>query len=166
MAVLSASQLTPSALWSNPLLGDLLIIIATVLWAVESIIAKKVMAMGETNLVVSFARMFSGGLILFGFVLLFGKFGILFSLSMQQWTNILISTVLLLFYVLFWYWSIKQINVSKAAAFLLLAPIVSLIGGVVLFAEPVSALELAGCAVILVAGYFLAGVKIGVRKKR
>ncbi len=166
MVVLYASQMTPSGLWSNPLLGDILIIIATVLWAAESIVAKRVMNMGESNLVVSFARMFFGGLILFGFVLLFGKFGVLLSLSVQQWANIMISTVLLLFYVLFWFWSIKYMNVSKAAALLLLAPIISLVGGVILFAEPVSLVEMAGCAIILVSAYVLGGVKSESGKKK
>ncbi len=165
MAILTVTQLTPSALWPNPLLGDALIIIATVLWAVESIVAKKAMNMGENNFVVSFARMFFGGLILFGFVLLFGKFSVLFTLSMQQWINVLISTVLLLLYVLFWYWSIMYMNVSKAAALLLLAPIISLVGGVVLFSAPVSALELVGCAIILISAYVLGGVKSESRKK-
>jgi len=165
LAILYAAQITPSALWSNPSLGDLMVIIATILWAIENVIAKKAMIMGETNLVISFARMFFGGIILFGFALLFGKFGVLLSLSMQQWINVLISTVLLFFYVLFWYWSIKRINVSKATALLLVAPIISLVGGVILFGEPVSVFELVGCGVILVSAYFLSGVKSEFREK-
>ena len=117
--ILFSSQIIPGTLWSNPSMGDMLIIAATVLWAVEAIIAKKAMIMGETNFVISFARMFFGGLVLFGFVLLFGKFGVLLTLSVQQWVNILISTVILLAYVLFWYWSLKHINATKAATLLL-----------------------------------------------
>jgi len=165
MVILYMAQLTPSALWSNPSLGDLLVIAATTLWAVEIVIARKAMIMGETNFVISFARMFFGGLILFGFVIIFGKFGLLLSLSIQQWTNIMISTGLLFGYVLFWYWSIKYINASKATAFLLLAPIISLFGGIALFSEPVSAFELLGCGIILVAAYFLIGVKSEFREK-
>jgi drug/metabolite transporter (DMT)-like permease len=165
MVILYASQITPSSLWSNPSLGDLLIIIATLLWAVENIIAKKAMIMNESNFVISFARMFFGGLILFGFVLLFGKFGILLSLSAQQWVNVLVSTALLFGYVLFWYWSIKHINVSKAAALLLIAPIISLVGGVVLFGEPVPVTELLGCAIILASAYLLVGIKSEFREK-
>lgn len=159
------TQIAPATLWSNPSLGDLLIIAATVLWAVEAVIAKKAMIIGETNFVVSFARMFFGGLILFGFVLLFGKFGVLLTLSVQQWANIIISTILLLGYVLFWYWSLKHINVTKAAALLLIAPIISLIGGVLLFGEPVPLLQLAGSATILIGAYFVSGVRSELREK-
>ena len=165
-AVLYLSSIPAGPLWPNPSLGDLLIIIATVLWAIEAVIAKKVMMMGETNFVVTFARMFFGGLILFGLVLLFGKFGVLLSLSMQQWTNIMISTVLLLGYVLFWYWSIRYISVTKATTLLLIASVIGLIGGVVLFSEPVPLLEIAGSAVILIGAYFIGGEKSEYRKKR
>ena len=165
MVLVYITQIQPTQLWSNPSLGDLLIIAATILWAIEAVIAKKAMIIGETNFVISFARMFFGGLILFGFVILFGKFGILLTLSLQQWINILISTVLLLLYVLFWYWSMKYINVSKATAFLLIAPIISLVGGVLLLGEPAPLLQLVGSAVILIGGYFLVGVKSEFREK-
>jgi drug/metabolite transporter (DMT)-like permease len=165
LIIITASQITPAALWSNPSLGDLMVIAATILWAVEAVIAKKAMAMGETNFVISFARMFFGGLILFGFVILFGKFGLLLALSAQQWANILVSTALLFFYVLFWYWSIRHINVSKATALLLVAPIISLAGGIVLFGEPLAPLELIGGGIILMAAYFLCGVKSEFREK-
>lgn len=165
LLILYISSTPPSALWSNPSLGDLLVIIATILWAIEAVIAKKAMMLGETNFVISFARMFFGGLILFGFVLLFGKFGVLLSLSIQQWTNILISTVLLFFYVLFWYWSIKYISVTKSTALLIIAPILSLAGGILLFGETVSAIELLGCGIIVVSAYFLSGVKSEFREK-
>ncbi len=159
------TQIAPAPLWSNPSLGDLLILIATVLWAAESILAKRAMELGTTNFVVSFARMFFGGLILFGFVLLLGKLGALLTLSAQQWINVLISTALLFGYVLFWFWSIRCINVTKAATLLLLAPIISLAGGVLLFGEPIPALELAGAAVILVGAYYIGNAKSESRKK-
>ncbi len=163
--ILYASQVAPSQFWPNPQLGDILIIAAVALWAVEYVIAKKAMSLGETNFVVSFARMFFGGIILFGFVLLFGKLSILLTLSIQQWTNILISTALLFGYVLFWYWSIKIINVSKASVLFLLAPVISLIASIIIFNEYPQALQLVGSAIILVGAYFLIGVKSGHRKE-
>src|SRR5208283_865116 len=128
----------------------------TVLWAIEAVIAKKTMMLGESNVVVTFARMFFGGIILFGVVLLFGKFGVLLSLSAHQWVNITISTILLFAYVLFWYWSIKYINVTKATTLLLLASVISVGLATVLFpGEPLPALQLAGSAVILIGGFFV-----------
>jgi drug/metabolite transporter (DMT)-like permease len=159
------SQINPAELWMNPSLGDLLIIGATFLWAIENIIARKAMIKGETNYIVSFARMFFGGLILFGFVLLFGKFNVLLTLSIEQWTNILISTGLLFGYVFFWYWSIKKINVSKATTLLLLSPVVSLILGILMFSEPLPLFQLIGSALILVGAYFVVGVKSEVKER-
>lgn len=158
------SQVPPSQLWPNPQLGDLLITAAVILWAVEYVIARKAMLLGETNFVVSFARMFFGSLILFGFVILFGKLGLILTLSVQKWTNIMISTALLFAYVFFWYWSIKNINVSKATMLFLLAPVISLIVSILIFNEQPQALQLVGAAVILVGAYLLIGVKSESRK--
>ncbi len=163
--VLYVSQVAPSQLWLNPSLGDLLIIAASLLWAIEYIISRKVMVMGETNFVVSFARMFFGGLILLGVVAASGDLHALSNLSVQQWTNIMLSTLLLFADVLFWYWSIRYINVSKAAALLLIAPIISLIGGIAFLQEPAPALQIVGSAIILIGAYLLIGVKGGADKK-
>ncbi len=157
--VLFSAAINPAELWTNPQLGDMLVIGATVLWALENVIARKAMINGEKNFVVSFARMFFGGVILFGAVLLLGKFDLLLSLSMQQWGNIFISTGILFGYVLFWYWSIRYINVSKASTLLLLAPVVSLVLGVWWLGEPIPSVQLLGSALILIGAYFVVGIK-------
>jgi drug/metabolite transporter (DMT)-like permease len=163
--VLYVSQVTPSQLWANPNLGDELIIAASILWAIEYVISRKVMLMGETNFVVSFARMFFGGLILFGVVIILGDVGALLSLSLQDWINVGISTLLLFGDVLFWYWSIKYINVSKATTLLLVAPIISLAGGTLWLGEPAPLLQVFGSAVILIGAYFVIGVRSELGKK-
>jgi drug/metabolite transporter (DMT)-like permease len=157
--VLFSAQINPADLWMDPQWGDMLVIGATVLWALENVIAKKAMINGEKNFVVSFARMFFGGIILFGVVALMGKFDVLLSLTTQQWNNIFISTVILFGYVLFWYWSIKHINVSKASTLLLLAPVVSLVVGVWWLGEPAPNVQLLGSALILIGAYFVVGIK-------
>jgi drug/metabolite transporter (DMT)-like permease len=158
-AILYVSQVTPSQLWSNPSLGDLLIIAASILWAIEYVISRKAMMLGETNFVVSFARMFFGGLILFGFVILTGNVSVLLKLSVQEWINIGVSTLLLFADVLFWYWSIRYINVSKATTLLLLAPVISLVGGIVFLQEPAPLLQVAGSAVILIGACLVMSVR-------
>jgi len=164
--ILYFSQVPSSQIWSNPSLGDLLIIVASILWAIEYVISRKVMRMGETNFVVSFARMFFGGLILFGFVIITGNVSVLLKLSLQQWMNIGVSTVLLFVYTLCWYWSLRYINVSKATSLLLLAPIIALIGGVFILGEPAPLLQILGSAVIIVGAYIVVGVKSEYGKKR
>ena len=157
--IIFSATINPAELWMNPQLGDALVIGATILWALENVIARKAMISGERNFVVSFARMFFGGIIIFGVAGLTGKIDVLFSLTVQQWNNIFLSTIILFGYVLFWYWSIKYINVSKASALLLLAPVVSLVLGVWWLGEPVPAIQLLGSALILIGAYFVVGIK-------
>jgi drug/metabolite transporter (DMT)-like permease len=153
------TQISITELWSNPSLGDILVISATFLWAVENIIARKTMIKGDNNFIVSFSRMLFGGLILFGFVILFGKLDLLLNMSAQQITNILISTLILFGYVLFWYWSIKMINVSKASSFLLLSPAISLLVGTLFLGEPAPLIEIIGSMLILIGAYYLSNTK-------
>lgn len=154
-----SATVSPAALWANPQLGDILVIGATILWAIENIISRKAMVGGETNLIVSFARMFFGGLILMGVVLLTNKFGILLTLTQMQLANIGISIVILFAFVFFYYWSLRLINASKAAVILLVAPVVSLAFGVMFLGEPAPAVQLAGSGLILAGAYFIAGMK-------
>jgi drug/metabolite transporter (DMT)-like permease len=154
-----ASSINPADLWMNPQLGDLLIISAAFLWAVENIIARKAMVEGESNFIVSFSRMFFGGLILFGVVMLTGKTDALLALNAAQLINIGISTVLLFAYVFFFYWSLRLINASKAAVMLLIAPVISLMLGMIFLHEPAPAMQIAGSLAILFGAYLIAGIK-------
>jgi drug/metabolite transporter (DMT)-like permease len=153
------SQLNPAELWSNPMLGDFLVLGATILWALENTIARKAMLDGDTNLIVSFSRMFIGALILFGVAGVMGKLGLLLALTAPQLANIGISTAILFGYIFCWYYSISFINVSKASTILLLAPVVSLVLGVAVLAEPVPLVQLIGSALILVGAYLVVNIR-------
>ncbi len=139
--------------------GDLMVLGATVLWAVENTVAKKVMINKESNWVVTFARMFYGSLILFAIILILGKFDLIFALSPTQVLFIVISGILLFFYVLTWYWGLKYINLSKAAMILLIAPVITLVLGMIYLDENVTVLQLVGSLLILIGGFFIARVK-------
>ncbi|MCJ7816888.1 MAG: DMT family transporter, partial [Candidatus Aenigmarchaeota archaeon] len=151
-----SSQINPAEFWTNPQLGDMLVLIATMLWGVENVLAKYALIKDESNLVVSFARMFIGSLLLFSAVLALGKMDALFSLSFQQLGNVLISTGLLFGYVFCYYWSIKLINVSKATSLLLIAPVITLLIGVYIFGEPLPWLQRIGSILILAGAFVVA----------
>ena len=157
-AVIYYSDIASNPLWFNPSLGDLLIIGATFLWAIENILAKKVM-IKESNFIVSFARMFFGGVILLSVVLILGKIEILMNLNSQQLINIGISTLVLFGYVLFWYWSLKFINVSKASIILLLSPVVSFLIGASFLSEPAPYTQIIGSVLILMGAYLVSNIK-------
>jgi drug/metabolite transporter (DMT)-like permease len=145
-------------------IGDLLVLGATVLWAVENTISKKAMLDKESNWVVTFSRMFFGAILLIIIILAMGNIGMLFSLTGEQWIYVAISGGFLLVYVLTYYWGLKHINLSKASAILLLAPVISLFLGMIWLGEKALPLQLVGSGLILVGSYFVIRAKSEKRK--
>jgi len=139
--------------------GDILALLATILWAVENTLAKRFMRLGETNWRVTFGRMFFGSLFLFSVAALQGKLHLIAELQPVQWLYIAVSTLLLTWYVLTWYWGLRFINLSKASSILLLSPVISLVLGVLFLNEPVYSLQLVGSALILLGCGILARTK-------
>lgn len=139
--------------------GDLLVLGATLLWAAENLLAKKFMNLGETNWRVTFGRMFFGSLLLFSVITLQGKLGILLSLQPIQWVYVGVSTLMLFWYVLTWYWGLRYINLSKATGLLLIAPVISLVLGAVILSETIYPLQLLGSLLILTGCVFLSRTK-------
>ncbi len=86
--------------------GEMFVLSATLLWAVENIIAKKVLKNVSSNLVGLF-RMGIGSMILLGLTVLNGKQNLLLSLNQTQLTTIVIGATILCFYVFFWYRALK-----------------------------------------------------------
>jgi len=86
--------------------GEMFVLSATLLWAVENIIAKKVLKNISSNLVGLF-RMGIGSMILLGLTVLNGKQNLLLSLNQTQLTAIVIGATILCFYVFFWYRALK-----------------------------------------------------------
>lgn len=145
-------------------LGDLLVIAATVLWALEYTISKKLMLKKESNWVITFSRMFFGSLILIAIIILTGKTSEIINLNSSQIIYILVSGFLLLLYVLTFYWGLKHINLTKASTILLLAPVISLILGIALLGETASLMQLIGSALILIGAFFVIKSKSEKRK--
>jgi drug/metabolite transporter (DMT)-like permease len=146
-------------------MGDILIIFATILWAVENTISKKVMLDKESNWVVTFSRMFFGSLILFSIIFLAGKTPMILGLTAQQIVYIIVSASFLFLYVLTWYLGLRYINLSKASMILLLAPVISLILGAVWLNETIFLCQLIGSLLILWGAYVIAKTKSERRTK-
>ncbi len=155
---LGACLIFSTSLSLNLASGDLLVVLATVLWALECVLAKDVLKK-ESNFLVSFGRMFFGSLFLFGLVVVTGRADALLALTATQWSYLFASTGILFLYVFFWYWSIRLINVSKASSLLLLAPVVSMGLGAVLLGERIFNLQLLGSALILLGAWKTGRIK-------
>lgn len=140
-------------------IGDLLVLGATVLWAVENTLSKKVMLNKESNWIVTFSRMFFGSLVLFSIIIILGKTSLFLSLNSQQITYIIISGALLFLYVLTWYWGLNYINLSKASTILLIAPVISLVLSIIYLNEKIFILQIIGSILILIGAFIIAKIK-------
>ena len=99
--------------------GDLLILAATLLWAVESIMAKKALATISSR-VVAAARLLCGCFFILLYLAWSGQMGLIGSLNISQFSWVSLTGVLLAGYVLTWYAGLKYLNVSTAASLLTL----------------------------------------------
>jgi len=107
--------------------GSLLILLATLFWAVENVISKYVLR-ELPGKVVALGRMFFGSLFIFLFLLFSGQAPLLMELNLIQIGWVSLTGLLLFGYVITWYSGLKYIPVSKAAVILLLgSPITSLL---------------------------------------
>lgn len=90
--------------------GEFLIFIATFMWAAEAVIVKKIL--NRINYyVASFGRMFFGAIIMICYLLLTNNFQSVFHLTLTQTNWIIITSILLLSYVVFYY---GALNFTKA----------------------------------------------------
>lgn len=130
-------------------IGEFLILIATVMWGLENVISKNILKQLSGNLV-ALGRMFFGSLFILLFLIFTNKINIISSLTYNDVIWILLTSVLLLFFVITYYNGLKYIKVSVATSILLLgSPITTLLS--YLFSNyNISINELFGMVLILV----------------
>ncbi len=104
--------------------GELLILGATLFWAAENIIAKKVL-LQVSSMTVAAARMVIGSIILLGYILVRGDGHMLIGLTGVQWIWTLISAVLLFGYVTTWYSALKRAPATLVASLLVPASLIT-----------------------------------------
>jgi len=130
-------------------IGEFLILIATVMWGLENVISKNILKQLSGNLV-ALGRMFFGSLFILLFLIFTNKINVISSLTYNDVIWILLTSVLLLFFVITYYNGLKYIKVSVATSILLLgSPITTLLS--YLFSNyNISINELFGMVLILV----------------
>jgi len=104
--------------------GEWMILGATVLWAIENVMAKIVLKQVQVEVVVG-ARMILGSMLLVLGVGMSGKIGLVTSLGMREWGLVLMSAGLLFGYVMSWYRALKIAPVTLVATVLSLGAVVS-----------------------------------------
>jgi len=107
--------------------GDLLVLGATFLWAIENLISKKLVSEISPK-IVAWGRMTFGSLIIICYWIITGQTSALLDLNFFNIMFVLITSILLLGYVYTWYTGLKYMPLIYAAAILALgAPITSLL---------------------------------------
>ncbi len=106
--------------------GEMMVLSATLLWAVENTFSKHALKRLDSTTVAA-GRMGFGALFIFMFLAATGKAPLIFSLTQNQIGWIIITSVLLLAYVLTWYSGLKHIDVSAATTILMLGSPVTLL---------------------------------------
>jgi drug/metabolite transporter (DMT)-like permease len=129
--------------------GELLVLGATLMWAIEFIIAKKVMAKVAAE-IVGWARMFFGSIILLGYLTLSGQVGNLAVLNSNQWFWIGISSILLLGYVLTWYKALQKLPAVTVTSILVIAsPITTCLE--IIYSHKINFYQLSGSILVVIA---------------
>ncbi len=100
--------------------AETLIFFATLLWAVESVVAKIILKNIDST-VLAWGRMFFGSLILIGFLFFTNNTSEMLNLDSSQFGWLVLVSLCLTGYVLTWYAALKKLPVTVVACFLVLA---------------------------------------------
>jgi drug/metabolite transporter (DMT)-like permease len=166
LAVLLGGQLlilTPAGVsWG---IGETMIAGATLLWAVETIVARRVLR-DVPSAVVGAARLGIGLVVLIGYLAASGKLAIVAALTPDQWTWALLTGALLSGYVATWFAALQRAPASLVTAILVLgAPVTAALQALVTGSLP-AAPVLTGQLLILLAGSALVLPMLRLRRRR
>ncbi len=128
LAVLAVGQflLQPLTRWGGWGWGETLILIATLLWAVETMLAKRVLGWMSPH-TAALGRMGIGALVMWAFLTFTGRAGTAFTLNGTQWLWIVITAVFLMAYVWIWYRALKLAPATLVTSVLTIGAIVTIL---------------------------------------
>jgi len=134
-------------------MGEVMILAATILWAIENIIAKKALA-DISSVTVSAARMVIGSLLIISYVSIFGNFAPVFALTSAQWGWTILTGVFLTGYVIAWYAALARAPATYVATLLVPATLVTNVLSAVFITHALTNRDLVS-AFLYAAGAFL-----------
>ena len=104
--------------------GEAMILGATLLWSVEVIVVKKLLA-GMSPRTLAAARMGLGTALLFGWLVVDGKMGTFTSLGTEQWRWVVLTGLILTAYVATWYTALSLAGAIDVTAVLVFGAFVT-----------------------------------------
>ena len=135
--------------------GEAMILAATFVWAVEVVVAKKLLA-ELTSWTVGLARMGGGSVVLVGWTVLRGSGGDLLALTAAQWAWVLLTGALLAGYVSTWFAALSRAPAVDVTAVLVLGAVITALLAAAVGAQPLT--DRLGWLVLLLAGAALVAV--------
>jgi drug/metabolite transporter (DMT)-like permease len=143
-----------SPLWTP---GTTFVLAATVLWATEYSISKRLLRRWPSS-TVGFGRMGFGALFLLGYLALTSQYGSVVAMSGSEWGWVALSATLLAAFVLTWYAGLQRTDLVVATSVLVLGFPVTWVLGIAARGTPFTAAEAVGAGavasgVVLVAGW-------------
>ncbi|PCN46163.1 EamA family transporter [Brevibacillus laterosporus] len=150
----------------NPL-GDLLAVLATLIWAIYSVLTRKISSYGYHTIQTTRRVFFYGILFMLPALFLFN-----FQLKLERFTN-----PVSLFNILFlglgasalcfitWNYAVKVLGVVKTSVYIYVVPIVTLVTSIIVLHEQITYLTSFG-TILTLAGLFISESKINLKKKR
>jgi len=131
--------------------GELMILGATVLWAIENVIAKKTLE-DISSVIVAGARMTFGALFLIVFIIWRGApLAAVLDLGAVQWGWTILTSVLLFGYVTLWYTALKHAPATYVATLLVPATLVTNVLSAIFVTGTLATPQIAS-AILLIAG--------------
>lgn len=137
--------------------GDLLVFLATILWAIENLISKHALKELPAK-TVAWGRMFFGSFFILVYLISTSQIGLVGNLGLEQIIWTLIASALLFGYVFTWYSGLKYLPLSAATAVLILgSPITTFLS--VLSGAKIGFNEIISAVLILTGVAFIVSVK-------
>lgn len=130
--------------------GELMIFGATLLWAVENIIAKRALQKVSSILLAS-ARMILGSVILMILAVWQGGIGLISELNYQQWGLTIIIATLLFAFVLTWYTALARAPATLVASLLVPASLITSLLSIIFSDKALARNDIISSLIIIVA---------------
>ena len=126
IALLVAGQIASSGTFALPAMqsGEAMILAATLLWSVEVIVAKRLLA-ELSPLTVGLARMGGGGVVLVALAISTGATSSLGSLTLTQWAWVALTGVILTGYVAVWLSALARAQAIDVTAMLVFGAVIT-----------------------------------------
>jgi drug/metabolite transporter (DMT)-like permease len=137
--------------------GDLLILAATLLWSIETIVSKQALHHLDSK-VVALGRMLFGSMIIIAFLAITGKLELMASLTSSQLAWIGITSIFLTGYVFTWYSGLKEVKASIATSILLLGSVITALLDLA-WGTPIVPTQIVGLVLLVLGTLFAVGLK-------